>query len=167
MSQIYDKWNKVPGCVDYDGSHSPELGGACYLLQIIVLCFPGGSDSKEYMCNAGDLGLIPGLGRVPGGGRGNPLQYSFLENPMDRGGWWATVHGLSKSEHDQGTQHSTHVFSPRCFLLWDSWLSSYGTSMLLLNPQRLYHLHDHFPLHFCLCHEWRQLLTIRIAQLTT
>ena len=88
MSQIYDKWNKVPGCVDYDGSHSPELGGACYLLQIIMLCFPGGSDSKEYTCNAVDLGLSPGLGRVPGGGHGNPLQYSFLENPMDRGGWW-------------------------------------------------------------------------------
>ena len=43
--------------------------------------FPGGSDGKEYACNAGDLGLIPGLGRSPGGGHGNPLQYSYLENP--------------------------------------------------------------------------------------
>ena len=49
------------------------------------LGFPGGSDGKEPACNAGDLGLILGLGRSPGGGNGNPLQYSCLENPMDRG----------------------------------------------------------------------------------
>ena len=47
--------------------------------------FPGGSDGKESACNAGDLGSIPGLGRSPGGGHGNPLQYSCLENPMDKG----------------------------------------------------------------------------------
>ena len=57
----------------------------------------GSSDGKESACNAGDLGLIPGLGRSPGGGHGNPLQYSCLENPMDRGGWQATVHGVAKS----------------------------------------------------------------------
>ena len=51
--------------------------------------FPGGSDSKEFACNVGDLGLILGLGRSPGGGNGNPLQYSCLENSMDRGAWWA------------------------------------------------------------------------------
>ena len=44
-----------------------------------------------------DTGLIPGLGRSPGGGHGNPLQYSFLENPMDKGAWWATVHRVAKS----------------------------------------------------------------------
>ena len=60
--------------------------------------FPGGSDSKESACNAGDLGSIPGSGRFPGGGHGNPLQYSCLENPMDRGAWWATVHGVEKSQ---------------------------------------------------------------------
>jgi len=59
---------------------------------------PGGPDSKESACNAGDLGLIPGLGRSPGGGHGNPLQYSCLENPMDRGAWWTTVHGVAKSQ---------------------------------------------------------------------
>ena len=48
-------------------------------------------------CNAGDLGLIPGSGRSLGGGCDNPLQYSCLENPMDRGAWWATVHGVAKS----------------------------------------------------------------------
>ena len=52
---------------------------------------PGGSDSKESSCNAGDLGLIFGLGRSPGEENGNPLQYSCLKNPMDRGALWATV----------------------------------------------------------------------------
>ena len=59
--------------------------------------FPGGSEDKASACNAGDLGSIPGLGRSPGEGNGNPLQYSCLENPMDRGAWRATVHGVAKS----------------------------------------------------------------------
>jgi len=59
--------------------------------------FPGGSDNKESACNAGDPGSIPGLGRCPGEGNVNPLQCSCLENPMDRGAWWATVHGVTKS----------------------------------------------------------------------
>ena len=56
--------------------------------------FPGGSDSKEYACSVGDLSSIPGLGRFPGEGNGNPLQYSGLENSMDRGAWQAIVHGI-------------------------------------------------------------------------
>ena len=59
--------------------------------------FSGGSDGKESACNAGDLGLIPGLGRSPGKGKGYPLRYPCLQNPMDRGAWWATVHGVAKS----------------------------------------------------------------------
>ena len=59
--------------------------------------FPGGSEVKASACNAGDLGSIPGLGRYPGEGNGNPLQYSCLENPMGGGAWWATVHGVTKS----------------------------------------------------------------------
>ena len=59
----------------------------------IVACFPGGAEVKASACNVGDLGLIPGSGRSPREGNGNPLQYSCLENPMDRGAWWATVHG--------------------------------------------------------------------------
>ena len=58
--------------------------------------FSGGSDGKESSCTAGDLGLIPGLGRSPEQGHGNPLQYSCLENPMDRGAWRATVPGVTK-----------------------------------------------------------------------
>ena len=61
------------------------------------LGFPGGSEVKVSACSAGDLGSIPGLGRAPGEGNGNPLQYSCLENPMDGGAWWATVHGVAKS----------------------------------------------------------------------
>ena len=60
--------------------------------------FSGDSDSKESACNAGDLGLIPGSGRSPGEGNGYPLQCSCLENPMDRGAWWATVHGVAESD---------------------------------------------------------------------
>ena len=59
--------------------------------------FPGGSDSKTSAYNVGDPGSIPGLGRSPGEGNGNPLQYSCLENPMDGGAWLATVHGVAKS----------------------------------------------------------------------
>ena len=68
-----------------------------YTCSYIYMGFPGGSDGKESACNAGDLGSIPELGRSPGGGRGDPLQYSCLENPVDRGAWWATVHGVAGS----------------------------------------------------------------------
>ena len=59
--------------------------------------FPGGSDSKESTCSVRDWGSIPGLGRSPGEGNGNPLQYSCLENSMDKGDWQATIHGTTKS----------------------------------------------------------------------
>ena len=65
---------------------------------MLYLCFPGGSDGKVSVCNAGDLGSIPGLEKSPGEGNGSPLQYSCLENPMDGGAWWATVHGVAKSQ---------------------------------------------------------------------
>ena len=58
----------------------------------------GGSEVKASACNWGDLGSIPRLGRPPGEGNGNPLQYSCLENPMDGGAWWATVHGVAESQ---------------------------------------------------------------------
>jgi len=60
--------------------------------------FPGGSVVKNLPAVAGDVGLLPGLGRSPGEGSGNLLQYSCLGNPMDRGVWWATVHGVAKSQ---------------------------------------------------------------------
>ena len=57
---------------------------------LVILDFPGGSDGKASTYNAGDPGSIPGSGRSPGEGNGNPLQYSYLENPMDGGAWWTT-----------------------------------------------------------------------------
>ena len=69
-----------------------------YIIQIAFRSFPGGSDHIESTtCNVGYLGWISGSGRSPGEGHGNPLQCSCLENPMDRGAWWATVHGVEKS----------------------------------------------------------------------
>ena len=59
--------------------------------------FPSGSAVKNLPASVGDLGLIPGLGRSPGEGNGSPLQYSCLENSMDREAWWVTIHGLAKS----------------------------------------------------------------------
>ena len=66
--------------------------------------FPGGSDGKESACNAGDLGSIPGLGRYLGEGNGYPLQFSCLENPVDRGACWATVHGVVRVRRDLATK---------------------------------------------------------------
>ena len=72
------------------------------------MCFPGGSVVKNLSANVGDTGdpgLIPSqLGRSPGEGKGNPLQYSCLGNPMDRGAWWATVHGVARVGHDLETK---------------------------------------------------------------
>ena len=65
---------------------------------LLRLGFPVGSAGKESACNVGDLGSVPGLGRSPGEGKGYPLQYSGLENSMDRGAWKATVHGVAKSQ---------------------------------------------------------------------
>ena len=83
--------------------------------------------SKESIGNAGDtgeVGLIPGLGRSPRGENGNPLQYSCLENPMDRGTWWATVHGSQRVGHDWAT--NTFCFLSSLLLLenipnWEYW----------------------------------------------
>ena len=60
--------------------------------------------AKNLPANAGDVGLIPGLGKYPGEGSGNPLQYSCLGNPMDRGAWWATVHGATKESYTMTKQ---------------------------------------------------------------
>ena len=71
------------------------------LLGAKAVGFPSGSEVKVSSCNAGDAGLIPGLGRSPGEGNSNPLQYSCLENPMDGGAWWAILPtGLQRVGHD-------------------------------------------------------------------
>ena len=89
---------------------------------------PGGSDGTESTCNVGDLGSIPELGRSPGRGHGNPLQYSCLENSMDRGAWWATKSPWGHKELDTTAWLSTYVPEisvqsvqslSRCLTLWD------------------------------------------------
>ena len=88
--------------------------------QYTYVGFPGGSVVKNPPASAGNTGdasSIPGSGRSPGGGNGNPLQYSFLENPMDRGAWQATVHGITKSQTWLGdwTQSThTHISKHTC-----------------------------------------------------
>ena len=81
---------------------------------MIIMGFPGSSDSKASAYNVGDLGSIPGSGRSPGEGNGNPLQYSCLENPMDQGAWWATVHGVAKNQTRLSDFTSLH-FTPLHF----------------------------------------------------
>ena len=90
-------WTEEPGGLQSMGLLWVGYDWATELNWILFLGFPGGSEVKASACNAGDQGLIPGLGGSPGEGNGNLLQYSCLENPMDGGAWWATVHGVAKS----------------------------------------------------------------------
>ena len=77
-----------------------------YFLKIIA--------AKASACNAGDLGLIPGSGGSPGEGNGNPLQYPCLENPMDRGAWQATVHGVARVRHDLVIKPAPRLKKKKC-----------------------------------------------------
>ena len=92
-----------PGLLLWLGAKASGLPPICRMesetfLYSTRMGFPGGSDGKESACDARDLGSIPGLGRSPVEGHGNALQYSCLENPMDRGAWRATFHGVAKSQ---------------------------------------------------------------------
>ena len=80
-----------------------------------MLC-PGGSEVRASACNAGDPGSIPGSGRSPGEGNGNPLQYSCLENPMEGGAWWATVHGVTKSWTRLSQTSTSSMLCPKASL---------------------------------------------------
>ena len=90
-----------------DGIHSLDvtlLSIWIYIFIIMRVGFPGGSVGKESTCSGGDPGSIPELGRSLGEGNCNPLQYTCLENPMDRGGWQATVHRVARVRHDWATE---------------------------------------------------------------
>ena len=114
-------------------------------MHVTIICnsgLPGGSDGKACACNAGDLGLIPVSGRSPGERNGNPLQYSCLENPMNRGAWQVIVHGVAKSQtrlsdftffhfhfsQDRGLQsrsfwtHLVHMILNRVFWILKKWI---------------------------------------------
>ena len=80
-----------------------------------LLGFPGGSDSKGSTCNAGDLGLIPGLGKIPWRRAWQACQYSCLENPMDGGAWWATVHEVVESDMTEQLNTAQHTGVSECF----------------------------------------------------
>ena len=78
---------------------------------MVYMDFPGGAPVKNPPANAGDPGSIPGSGRSSGDGNGNPLQYSCLENPMDKGAWGATVHGVAKSQTGLIMHATPHISS--------------------------------------------------------
>ena len=84
--------------MDRPGSNINQTEKKKYCMISLIWGFPGSSDGKGSAYSAGDLASTPGLGRSPGGGPGNPLQYSCLENPTDGGAWWATVHSVAKSQ---------------------------------------------------------------------
>ena len=95
-------------------------------------------------CNAGDLGLIPGSGRFPGEGNGNPLQYSYLENPTDGGAWWVTVHGVPKSQTRLSDftftlPEITSLFSFPCPALSHLLLLNSSLTLLFENKFSVYH----------------------------
>ena len=87
-------------------------------LHPFIMGFPGGLDGKESACNAGDLGSIPVSGRFPGEGNGNSLQYSCLENPMDRGAWRATVHGVAESDRTEQLTFTHSSVDGHLFLIF-------------------------------------------------
>ena len=100
--------------------HSPAEGHLLRCFQVLAVMnefsfykhlfdFPGGSNSRESTCNAGDLDLIPALGRSPGGGNGNPLRYSCLGNLMDSGAWWATVQGVQRVRYNLATKQQQQI----------------------------------------------------------
>ena len=98
----------------------------CSISHVPTAClsFPGGSPVKNPPANAGDAGSVPWLGRSPGEGNGNPLQYSYLGNPMDGGVWWATVHGVAK-EPDMTWRLNKQ--QPYAFCVADMFFISFNT----------------------------------------
>ena len=108
---------------DLDGLHWCQLPRSCPSYKILIIescCFwsgvPGISVGKESSCSTGDLSLISGSGRSPGEGNGNPLQYSCLENPVDRT-WQSIVHGVARVGHDLATKPPPPRSSPFCKIL--------------------------------------------------
>ena len=107
----------------------------CFLSCSPLTSFPGDSDGKESACKAGDLGSIPGLERYPGDGNGTPLLYACLENSMDRGSLWATVHGVAqKSDMTEWVTHTCFLYIKKkillkYFFLWFYSISSFSAAL--------------------------------------
>ena len=115
------------------------------------LCFPGGSVVKESTWSTGDSGLIPGSGRSPGVGNGNPLRYFGLKSPMDRGAWWATVHGVTKSQ--TWLSEWAHLSSfPTSGWIWITHVLGWGDP----NPQNSDSANLGWDLRICISNTWCQ-----------
>ena len=111
--------------------------------------FPGDSDGRESACNAGDLGSVPGVRRSPGGGNGNPLWYSCLENPMDRGAWRATIHVVTRVGLNRAT--NTYLLSA---ILAIQWFDVTPISHSKTGPFSLLALSLHWSDHSLFCISW-------------
>ena len=90
-----------------------------FQVSVVTCGFPGGSAIKNLPANAGDAGSIRGSGKSPGEGNGNPLQYSCLRNPMDKGSWWATVHELQRAGHNLVSDNKHDLFFIDKFRIWN------------------------------------------------
>ena len=108
---LLSPWSPHSAWLTHSGRMGRGGGWLTHCRVLIRLGFPGGSEVKASVWNAGDPGSIPGSGRSPGEGNGNPLQYSCLENPMDGGAWSATVHGVAKSRTRLSNFTSLHFMS--------------------------------------------------------
>ena len=117
-------------------------------IYMYVLGFPGGSDGKESTYNEGDLGSIPGLRRSPGGGHGNPLQYSCLENPMHRGAWRVQSMRSQRVGHDWQTKHMsvyTHMHKHKFLIIKEKELGTTQTRQSLKYPSKCSHNNEKLP----------------------
>ena len=129
-ASLYSTWNYTQYLVaTYKGEKSEKESSCVYGWVCMCVCayvsvylfmgFFSDSDSKESACNVKGLGSIPGLGRSPGEGNENPLQYSCLENPMDQGAWWVTAHGVAKIDTTNwATEKQQCLFWGKCWSFW-------------------------------------------------
>ena len=106
--------------------------------------FPGGSVVKNLPANSGDTGSFPGSGRSPGEGNGNSLQYFCLENPTDRGAWWATVHGVAEWNMTEATWHSLLIAKGT----EEVWMGLWGSVTFFRGGSRLW-THTHIYMYAC------------------
>ena len=125
QSRVYPELKDVNlsiNCNSIKSFGDRSLWSCCIKNIYIFYFYSGGSDGKESACNVGKPGSTPSSGKSPGEGHGYPLQYSCLENSIDRGACWATVHGVTKSQPQQSSQHThTHTHTHFLAALWGTW----------------------------------------------